>query len=189
MMSAAQRYLLSSLVVSGVTAIAVVSLLVSTGLPLVAMAGFAVMSAEAFLVPLIYRSRNKLLLVPVALAGVTSVAIAVYLVAKGLPALPVVALTMFSLLVIGALLGLCFLGSADRPVVDERDHQILRKATMIGFGVFWVLFILTSVLIPFLIGFDASIPCLYLLPVPWTSAWILYVTRASAGLLLYRIAG
>jgi hypothetical protein len=44
-------------------------------------------------------------------------------------------------------------------VADERDQQIQRRAWIIGYAVFWVLFVLTAVLVaPLVYGQEGSVP-------------------------------
>ncbi|MBT3217695.1 MAG: hypothetical protein HN348_01280 [Proteobacteria bacterium] len=69
--------------------------------------------------------------------------------------------------------------------MDERDQEIWRKAMLFAYTIFWIVFVGSGVAIPLILGETATIPAGFLILAPLTGAWLLYVVRASAILVLY----
>ena len=69
--------------------------------------------------------------------------------------------------------------------LDERDQHIVRRADLIGYRVFWISFVLGCVGIGAAVGFDVTIPVVYLAALPFPAAVVLMTTRAVSMLVLY----
>ncbi len=69
--------------------------------------------------------------------------------------------------------------------MDERDEEISRRANTIGYTIFWIAFLLCTVVYPLAVGYEGSVPVLYVAYAPFLGAWILMVARAVATLYLY----
>ena len=88
--------------------------------------------------------------------------------------------------VIAALpLGRRLFSRGDTPARDERDDEIARRASLVGYAVFWLCFIGAGVLGPHYLGLDTAMPVRQLVLVPWVGVWILYVARSAATLTFY----
>jgi len=108
-----------------------------------------------------------------------------------------VVLSLMPFLRSGALGGLGFLGFLglgalyfrQRPgqvLIDERDNLIMRRATILAYALFWVVFVLMAVFVsPLLYGQDGSVPVLM---VQMSVAWgfmLIYVVQSIAILVQY----
>ena len=94
------------------------------------------------------------------------------------------ALAAFSLLAV-LVLGRRWFRDGETPAMDERDQEIWRKAMLFAYTIFWIVFVGSGVAIPLILGETATIPAGFLILAPLTGAWLLYVVRASAILVLY----
>lgn len=69
--------------------------------------------------------------------------------------------------------------------VDERDRDILTRASLFAYGLFWLCFVLGCVLVTVLSSEDATVPTAYLGFLPLAGYWLLEVARSAAGLVIY----
>lgn len=74
----------------------------------------------------------------------------------------------------------------EKTIVDERDFEIGKKAASFAFALFWIVFVLVSVLIPLIKGFRSSIPVSLLFYVILFGAILISVGRSIRVLVLYR---
>jgi len=101
---------------------------------------------------------------------------------------------------VGALGGLGFLGFSglgalyfrQKPgqvLIDERDNLIMRRALILAYVLFWVVFVLAAVVVsPLLYGQDGSVP----VPVVQMSVaggWMLVITAQSIAILVQYTGG
>lgn len=73
-----------------------------------------------------------------------------------------------------------------KPIIDERDVDIGKKAGSFAFALFWIIFVLVAVSIPFIKGFGSSIPAYALFYVLMFGAILISVGRSIRILTLYR---
>ena len=80
--------------------------------------------------------------------------------------------------------GMVFYWSGKNQVVaDERDRAILQRAQSIGFGIFWMLFVLLCMGTWWILGDSATIPVRWL-PVIVYLAWAIYQGAMSTAVLI-----
>jgi hypothetical protein len=83
-------------------------------------------------------------------------------------------------------------GKSDPILMDERDQEILRKATLGGMKVFWVLFVLCGTVAPLLWGgFDRRVtfPIGIFPMIVVLSTMVFFAVQALAVIVLYRRVG
>ncbi len=88
-----------------------------------------------------------------------------------------------------AMIALLVLGGryfTKQHVVDERDKGIMKKADSFGHSMFWILFVVGSVVYINIFGYDSTIPSRWLLFIVMIGAWIIVVMRSLSALYLYR---
>lgn len=68
---------------------------------------------------------------------------------------------------------------------DERDKEILGKASLIGYGVFWVCFIFACVIVSVITSPTGTVPTVFFGFVPVIGYCLLEVVRSTAGLVFY----
>ena len=83
------------------------------------------------------------------------------------------------------LYGRRFFHEKNGPATDERDIEIVRRANTIGYAVFWIVFILSTVSYPLVVGYEGTIPVIYVAYAPFAGAWLLVVARSVATIWLY----
>lgn len=76
--------------------------------------------------------------------------------------------------------------SKEKTIVDERDIEIRKKAVSFAFGLFWIVFVIVAVLIPFIKGFRSSIPVSLLFYVLIFGTILISVVQSIRILMLYR---
>ena len=78
---------------------------------------------------------------------------------------------------------------AGRVVIDERDREIERAATVAGYSVFWLLFVAAAMAPFFILGPGAvmRVPTIVVPTAIYVAACIVYLVRALAMILLYRM--
>ena len=79
--------------------------------------------------------------------------------------------------------------STKKTIIDERDREIGKKAGSFAFGLFWIAFVLTAVLVPFIKGFDSSVSASLILMAVIFGAILINVVRSIRILTLYRQGG
>lgn len=72
-------------------------------------------------------------------------------------------------------------------IADERDVAINKKASIIGFGSFWVAFALLVTVILQKTGISGTIPAVTLLYILLGGMALIYTVRAASILLFYRV--
>ncbi|HEX7699776.1 MAG TPA: hypothetical protein VF403_03615 [Kofleriaceae bacterium] len=70
-----------------------------------------------------------------------------------------------------------------RSELDERDREIHARASLIGYGIFWVAFVFGCV--GFSIATSVVVPAPVIGVFPMVGYWLLEVSRSVAGLTLY----
>jgi len=73
-----------------------------------------------------------------------------------------------------------------RPLYDERDDQINRRAGVISYQVFWVCFVAWGVALTMAFQKRAAVPIEYIAPAVWVAMWLVVTVRAVAILALDR---
>ena len=124
-----RRYARFQLIVTSLTAVAVVALLVITGNAMASLAGFSVMALTGFQVLAFSRGRRK-------------------------------------------------------PIQDERDEAIQRRAYAAGYTALWLFLVAWGVSVPLMFASAGSVPLVYVAPVVWVGWWLLASVRAVAILVL-----
>jgi hypothetical protein len=124
------------------------------------------------------RSR-KYALYHLAVAGLAAVAVlVVYLLSHNV----LTALAGFAVL---ALLGFRF-GFLRRPVEDERDDAIHRRAALAGHVALWLALVAWGVSVTMAFGDAGTVPLVWVAPVVWVAWWLVTAVRSVAILVLDR---
>lgn len=69
--------------------------------------------------------------------------------------------------------------------VDERDKEIIGRASLIAYNIFWACFILACVTVSMAASPSISIPAASLTFIPMAGYFLLTVARSITGLVLY----
>jgi hypothetical protein len=120
-----------------------------------------------------------------AIAGAVAVVAGALLSVFGLSPVVFSACAIFALQPLGR--RIC--GVQASGAIDERDQSIAKTAALAGYSVFWVVFVLSFVGVPFATGSVDGVLEVYgivMASVPVIGWWILEISRSSIALVLYR---
>lgn len=70
-------------------------------------------------------------------------------------------------------------------VVDERDTLIHRKSVIVGYSVFWLLFVGACCLSGWFYGMDGAVPVLVIMTFPFYAMIVLFAVTSVATLVQY----
>ncbi len=70
-------------------------------------------------------------------------------------------------------------------VVDERDAAIQRRSIVIGYGVFWLVFVAVCLSMPMVYGERSMVPMWMVTSAVWWGVSIVYGVAAAASLVQY----
>jgi hypothetical protein len=72
-----------------------------------------------------------------------------------------------------------------KPIEDERDEQINRKALIWAYTVFWICFVGWGVMTTLVFSNKGSIPMDFVEPVVWVAWWLVTIVHSTVVLMLY----
>ncbi len=116
---------------------------------------------------------------------VTLSAVAVALILFIIPATSASYLAGFSILSLLGFGEVYFQKPERKPIADERDEQINRKALTLAYAVFWICFVGWSVLVTLVFSNEGSIPMQYVAPVIWIAMSLVTLVHSTSVLAQY----